>query len=433
MRRGRGWGRGSLRGRIVATIIGSVIATSLIFGLAAFTIAYTMEDRLFSRALRDEIAYQQLAWQRSGALAEPKNPNVTIYQDSEALPPDVQPKLADNPDQTEFYGREGRHYHLRRFELTYGGTDAGSAPAVALIEVSRDLLVRPYRDSIIVLLVGMSLLIAVVMAALGWWLANRAMRPLSSLARDVANAEAAVPVIRASDYPANEIGTLAESLEQAFTRIRGFVDRERAFTRDASHELRTPLAVIRGAAEVIALGRDLPAGFGEPLRRIETATTDMTLALDQLLALARESDGVAKERVALQPMIDKAISWASVRFPGSAITVLTKVSAGVAVVVHPTSLQLVLNNLIGNCFQHVGTGQLVVAFENNCLMISDDGPGLTANADPFTPFAKGENSSGSGLGLDICRRLCDAAGIGFCADGTADGRGAHFRLALGEA
>jgi signal transduction histidine kinase len=410
----------SLRGRIVITIIGSVITTSLIFGLAAFGIAYTMEDRLFRRALVEEVMHQKSSWQRTGALAAPKNPDVIIYRGSEPLPPDIQKEYAESRRQTEFYGQQGRHYHIERFELHDGRSAAGSAPAVAVIEVSRDLLVRPYRDSIITLLAGISLFIAVVMALFGWWLAYRAMKPLSDLAQDVANTKSAIPIIYPKNYPANEIGMLAEALEQAFSRIRGFVDRERTFTRDASHELRTPLAVIRGAADVITLGRDLPSDLAEPLRRIETASTDMVLALDQLLALARENQGVAKELVALRPIIDKAISWAKVRYPSSLTAVAAEIDDGVAV--------FVLNNLIGNCFQHVGTGLLVVGFENGCLSISDDGPGFQPGTDPFVPFEKSNASIGSGLGLDISRRLCDAAGISLIADGRKGGRGAHFRL-----
>lgn len=429
MRPGR---RHSVRTRIVLTIIGSVIATSLIFGLAAFVIAYTMEDRLFRRALAEEVAHQKSSWQRTGTLAAPKNPDVALYRDNQPLPTDIQKELAQNPRQTEFFGREGRHYHIQRIELNDVRSGTASAPAVAVIEVSGDLLVRPYRDSIIVVLAGMSLFIAIFMAIFGWWLVNRAIRPLGKLAQDVANAGPAIPVVDAKTYPANEIGTLAEALEQAFSRIRGFVDRERNFTRDASHELRTPLAVVRGATEVIALNRDLPSHLLEPLRRIETATTDMTLALDQLLTLARESDGVVKEMVAIRPMVDKATCWAKVRYANSSIAVSTRIADEIAVFVHPTSLQLVLNNLIGNCFQHVGTGHLAVEFKNGCLSISDDGPGFETGTNPFIPFAKGNGSTGSGLGLDISRRLCDAAGIKLSFNENTDGQGVHFRLMFGD-
>ena len=424
--------RHSLRGRVALAMVIGVLATSLIFGLAAFVIAYTMEDRLFRAKLTEEVTYQQASWQRTGALAAPKNPEVAVYRDNRALPLDIRNDFAENPRQSEFFGREGRHYHVQRFELANPRPGAGSTPAVAVIEVSRDLLVRPYRDSIIVLLAGIGLAIALLMAAIGWWLIHRAMKPLSDLATDVANAESTVPVLHARNYPANEVGMLADALEQAFARIRGFVDREQAFTRDASHELRTPLAVVRGAAEVIALNRDLPAHLLEPLRRIETATTDMTLALDQLLALARENQGVLREATALRPLIDKAVAWSRLRYPASTITVLIEVAEGATARVHPTSLQLVLNNLIGNCFQHVGSGQLSLAWAGDCLTISDDGPGFAPGTDPFAPFAKGAASQGSGLGLDITRRLCDAAGIGLTAGPGKNGRGASFRLELAD-
>lgn len=422
----------SLRGRIVATIIGSVLTTSLVFGLAAFVIAYTMEDRLFQRALTEEIVHQKAFWQRNGALAVPKNTDVSIHPNGEGLPQEITLELAENPGQSEFFGRAGRHYHIQNFEL--GGKRPGTDPvsAIAVIEVSKDLLVRPYRDSIIELLIWMSLVIAAAMAGLGWWLVSRATKPLGALARDVATAPSTIPTICAADYPANEIGLLAESLEQAFTRIRGFVDRERAFTRDASHELRTPLAVVRGAAEVIALNRSFPSELAEPLRRIKTATSDMALALDQLLALARESNGVVREVVALLPMIEKAVSWAKARYPDSAIVVSTKIDHDVVACVHPTSLQLILNNLIGNCFQHVQNGQLTIEFENDCLSLSDDGPGIGIDGDPFAPHIKGKSSSGSGLGLDITRRLCEAAGIGLSASRAQTGQGAHFRLTFGD-
>ena len=421
--------RHSLRGRIVLTIITSVAATSLIFGLAVFVIAYGMEDRLFEETLAREVAMQQGSWQRTGALAAPDNPDITIYRAVEALPPDIRTELAESPRQTEFFGRDGRHYHLRRFDLNDGREGATALPAFAVFEVSKDLLVRPYRQSIIVMLISISLLLALVMATFGWWLVNRAMRPLGDLAARVAGSDTAIPVIRAGDFPSNEIGTLAEALEQAFDRISGFVERERAFTRDASHELRTPLAVIRGAGEVIGLNRDLPAHLAEPLRRIEAASSDMALALDQLLSLARENEGVSRERVVLRPLVDKALSWAAIRFPASRIDVTVTIEPQAAVLVHPVSLQLVLNNLIGNCFQHVGKGQLAISFKDSALVIADDGPGLEAGMASIAPFNKGSDSTGTGLGLDISRRLCDAMGVSLVVgEGSNGSRGAHFTL-----
>ena len=421
--------RYSLRRRVIAALVATVLATSAVFGLTTFIFAYTLEDRLFSNALTGEIARQQQSWRRDGTLTTPEVAYIKIYLGKARLPTDLAARVAANPQQREFYGAAGRHYHVEHFMLDRRtGAAPGGTPAVAVAEVSRYLLVRPVRDGMIQFLIGLSLFIALVMALLGWWLANRAMRPLSRLARNVADGSETVPVVRAEDYPANEIGVLAGALGQAFLRIRGFVDRERSFTRDASHELRTPLAVIRGAAEVIAQRGNLPAPIPETLRRIETATIDMTQTLDLLLALAREGDALPVESITLRPVVEKAIATAAVRFPASRLAVSNDVAGDATIIVEPTSSQLVLNNLIGNAFQHAAAANLRIGFSGNCLTIGDDGPGLGTATDAFAPFIKGEASEGSGLGLDIVRRLCAAAGIELTSGAGPDGRGACFTL-----
>lgn len=419
----------SLRRRVIAALVATVLATSAVFGLTTFIFAYTLEDRLFSNALTGEIARQQESWRRDGTLTTPEVAYVKIYPGKVDLPADLAERVAANPQQREFYGAAGRHYHVEHFMLDrHTGAAPGGTPAVAVAEVSRYLLVRPVRDGMIQFLIGLSLFIALVMALLGWWLANRAMRPLSRLAKDVADGGDAVPVVRAEDYPANEIGVLAGALGQAFQRIRGFVDRERSFTRDASHELRTPLGVIRGAAEVIAQRGDLPAPIPEALRRIDTATIDMTQTLDLLLALAREGDALPVESIQLRPVVEKAVAAAVVRFPSGRLAVSNDVAGDAMIIVEPTSLQLVFNNLIGNAFQHAAAANLRIGFSGNCLTLCDDGPGLGVAADAFAPFIKGEASEGSGLGLDIVRRLCAAAGIELTSSAGADGKGACFTL-----
>lgn len=135
----------------------------------------------------------------------------------------------------------------------------------------------------------------------------------------------------------------------------------------------------------------------------------------------------------MRPLVDKAVSWARIRYPASRIAVAVRIDGEPVVRVHPVSLELVLNNLVGNCFQHVTQGRLTIGFEGNCLMISDNGPGLGTDAVIPVPFAGGGSSSGSGLGLDICRRLCQAMRIDLNLRSGTDGeRGTYFRLVLPE-
>lgn len=422
----------SLRHRVVLAIVATTIVTSLLFGLMTFIFAYRLEDQLFEGELAREIDRQQAAWQQDQKLVPPILPYIRIYQGDAALPADLAPQLAETPQQREFFGTEGRHYHVARFTLP--GADGG--PAIALAETSRFLLVRPVRNSLILFLTGLSILVATVAALLGWWLANRALSPLSRLAAELsnagqANAALAVPRIDQHAYPANEIGVLANALAGAFDRIRGFVAREQDFTRDASHELRTPLAVIGGATELLITDPAVPTTALPALRRIETASFDMAQALDLLLALARENQaGASASRmpVALLPAVEKAIVSASVRFPASPIRVTVDVDASATVPVDATLLQLVLNNLVGNAFQHASSGELLVGGDGTRLIIADTGPGIGDVADPFAPFDKHPQSVGSGLGLAIVRRLCDAADIALSWRSKPSGPGTQFSL-----
>ena len=423
---------GSLRRRVVMAIVATTIFTSLLFGLTTFIFAYRLEDRLFEGELAREIGRQHAGWQQGRKLPPPMLPYIRIYRDDAALPADLAPQVAEVPQQREFFGTAGRHYHIARFTLP----GAGGGPATAVAEGSRFLLVRPVRNSLILFLTGLSIFVATVAALLGWWLASRALSPLSRLAAELSGAGQtaggqAVPRIDPQTYPDNEIGVLANALAEAFERIRGFLAREQDFTRDASHELRTPLAVIGGAAELLVTDPAVPETALPALRRIETASADMAQALDLLLALARENQAGARTSrlpVALLPAVEKAIASASVRFPASPIRVMVDIIATVAVTVDATLLQLVLNNLVGNAFQHASGGELLVSGDSARLLIADTGPGFRDVADPFAPFDKQPQSAGSGLGLAIVRRLCDAAGIGLSWRSNPSGPGTQFSL-----
>ncbi|KTE38409.1 MULTISPECIES: sensor histidine kinase [unclassified Sphingopyxis] len=418
----------SLRRSIVAIIVAAVLATSAVFGLAAFVFAYAIEDEQFVAALTEEAGRQQASWRRDAVLLPPERAYVRIYRDPARLPSDLRAQFAESPQRIEFAGEQGRHYHILRFTLDAGRDGAPAGSAIAVAEVGRYLIVRPQRTAMIEMLLALGLAIAASTALIGGWLAHRATAPLGRLAREIAGADGAIPRIVAADYPGNEIGLLAGALERSFRRIADFVDRERAFTRDASHELRTPVAVIRGAVDVIALRPDLPAPVPEALRRIEGAAADMTQALDLLLSVAREGERRDRSATLLLPLVEKAAADAAVRFPAQAMQLSVDVPADMRVMADAAALQLILGNLIGNGFQHAGGGKLVIRAEGTALVIADAGPGLGNDPHLFEPFARGVASTGSGLGLDIVRRLCNATGIRLSCRDADDGRGTQFLL-----
>jgi signal transduction histidine kinase len=154
----------------------------------------------------------------------------------------------------------------------------------------------------------------------------------------------------------------------------------------------------------------------------------MTQTIDLLLALAREGQAPVAERTALLPMVEKAVALASQRFPASPMAVIVAAPVRrLTATVAPALAQLVLNNLVGNAFQHAAQSQLTISADGDALIIADTGPGLTSGAEAFAPFVRGEDSGGSGLGLAIVQRLCAEAGIGLAWRSSA-GDGTEFRL-----
>lgn len=418
--------KGSLRSRIVVAMVATALLTSLLFGFASFVVVYTVEDRLLADRLAAEVARQQAAWQRDGTLVTRLADHTSIHRAAATLPADLAPQFAWGDGQVEYFGTEGRHYHLQRFQLPESGGTTGrrnGGRAVAVAEVSGQLIVRPRRAAILEMLGLLTAAVAAVAALVGWRLARRASAPLVQLAGEVGAAEPHIPTIDPARYPANEIGVLAAALARSYRQIETLVAREQAFTRDASHELRTPLAVIRSGAELAAD----PMHAGAALARIEGATREMEQSLDLLLAMARGHAGAAAEPVAVLPLLEKAVIDATARFPDCRIEVTIDAAPDLRIALPPVVIGLVLANLVNNVFQHADGSRLRLSAAANRIEIADDGPGLANLETAFGAFEQRARAGGTGLGLAIVRRLCTQHGIALDIE-EGGARGARFTL-----
>lgn len=416
----------SLRRRIIASFLAVTTAACLLFGFFSFLFAYVIEDSLFDDALSEEITHQKAYWRQHGALDRPARDYVELYRDPAAFPPDLRGQYGTESDRGEYSGESGRHYHVRKFELPGSGETA-----YLVAEVSGHLVVRPLREEMLAFLIVWMAGLLLATGLLGYWLANRATEPLTRLAGILSGTAAdQIPRVSAQEFPANEIGLLAATLEQAFDRIRAFVEREGRFTRDASHELRTPLAVIRSAAELIETQRNLPLEISRPMRRISDAAREMEHTIALLLLLAREENSTPQpENVPLLPLVESAVLRASERFDGASQSVSIDVEEYRIVRVNPTAAAIVLDNLVANAFQHSRGGKISIQAQGDELVIADTGPGIPDSVSGmiYQPFAKGEDSAGHGLGLSIVRRLCDRNGIALALECSASG-GTTIRL-----
>lgn len=416
---------------------GFAVFVALLYGFYVVLFVYLVEDRFFDGLLRKEAQVQHAHHAAHGTWTRPQLPFVAVHPDVATLPDGLFAGLAEEPSRREFPGRDGRHYHLVALEPSAPATVADTAamaattdpaPAWLVAEVSQQLAVRPMRSGILQWLATSSLAVLALALLLGAWLARRMTAPLSQLARLVDEASPSrLPAGFSTDFPDDEVGTLARGLDHLIARIDAFVAREREFTRDASHELRTPLAVIRSACERLAAREELDAGSRRQLDHVRQSAHQLEQTVSTLLALAREEHAAeAAHEVALLPLLERVIVDQSPLLDGREVDVRLDVPAGTTAHLPPAVLHIVLSNLVGNAFAHTDAGEIAINVEGEWLRIVNPGGAIAAGA--FEPFAKGESSAGFGLGLAIVRRLGERHGIELDFDATGDGTAVRVSL-----
>lgn len=374
---------GSLQQRVVLAFGALSLFICALFVLLSLAMMYTVEDSFFERMLAEEA--ERLAAEPG---AKPLRNFVSLHASPASFPADLAPAFAEHPGRLEFAGQQGRHYHLQ------------PVPAGWLVaEVSSQLQVRPQREAVLWSLGQLCALLCLCSLAIGWWLARQATLPLARLDRALREAEPGqAAAIDAASYPDNEIGRLAESLQQAWQRNQAFAEREQAFGRDASHELRTPLAVIANAAELMQARGGLPAHAEAPLARIREASHHMALTVRSLLSLSGDAPLPAPREFDLRALVEQALA----QHPA-----LTQVEidlpSSLILQGQPDALSVIVSNLLGNAAQHAPGSLVCLDWLDGELRVSDQGPG----------FADGPSASaGFGLGLAIVQRLCERYGVG---------------------
>lgn len=408
-----------LQSRLMLAFAGFALFTAALFGLYAIAFMYAVEDAFFEAMLEQEVAAQLRQHAASGQWAEPRDAVMRIYADSASFPDDLKALHGAEPQRREFPGHDGRHYHLKAMNPT-----APASPAWLVAEVSGQLVVRPMRDRVFLLLAGSGLLIMALALLTGYWLARRTAGPLSRLVALVNDmSPARLPRDFAPAFQDHEVGILARGLEALAGRIEAFIAREQEFTRDASHELRTPLAVIRSAAERLMTEPGLSEAGRQHVGHMRQSALQLEQTVTTLLSLAREDQpGATVAPVRILPILERVIVEQSPLLEGKEVVVDVAVPQGACLALPAPVLHILLSNLIGNAFAHTHAGDVWIDVDHGRLRIANSGDGI----DPALrwqlqqPFSKREGSGGSGLGLAIIRRLCDRYAIDLRIDSAHD-------------
>lgn len=393
----------SLSRRIVIQFCVFTMVLSSVYGGISFILLYTLEDSFIEKSILQEATFLAAGYDQTGIWPNTRSSKMQLHFSKATLPEDMREISISEPMRKEFFGEEGRHYHLYEFADHQG--------VYLTAEVSEDLMVRPIREGIIQFLAFSAFIVTIIACTIAWLIGRKMTRPLKQLAELVDGvAPEQIPQNFAQQFPNNEIGILAQTLEQTLQRITHALEREKFFTRDVSHELRTPLAVIKNALELHQTQHDFKDADKAILNRVSESAEQMDKTVHILLLLAREEQALAKkEPVNLMSIVEKSVIDNRLLLDGKPVNVVIDDTCQTQVLAQSVMLKVLLDNLLSNAFQYTPAGEVSVAFVDQTLIVSDTGPGIEdIISDKVTQSGvKGSQSAGFGFGLSIVKRLCE--------------------------
>ncbi len=279
--------------------------------------------------------------------------------------------------------------------------------------------------------------------ALAWWVASRVTRPLIQVSRTAQQITAGdlshrIQLTETKD----EIGEVAQVLNETFARLESAFHRQKQFTADASHELRTPVSLILAHAQGALLHEQTTEDYREALTDIVKAAQRMRAIIESLLDLARldaSSDLLRTEPCDLANLTKDCISLLA------PLAEVKRIQFHLDLQPAPcqgdsTRLTQVITNLLTNAIHFTPDGGTITLQTQEKagahFSITDTGPGIAPEPlshlfERFhrTDASRARSTGGTGLGLAICKAIVEAQGGQITVASTL-GQGCTFSVAL---
>lgn len=286
---------------------------------------------------------------------------------------------------------------------------------------------------------GLTLALATVFS---WVVVGRALEPIAVVTRSARQIRATGDVGRRvpAGETRDEVGLLAETINEMLAGIERTLGSQRDFLADSSHELRSPLTVIRGNLDLLRRAPD-EESREECLREAEAESARMGRIVDDLLLLARQDAELTFNRqpVDVAALIGEVERRARVVSNGVALAVARADPAFVEG--DAERLRQAIANLVDNALRHTAAGGSVTlsAVQSNgrvAIEVADTGIGIAAEHLPrlFDRFyrvdvSRARSAGGTGLGLAIVKYVAEAHGGGVGVVSEV-GRGSRFLVWL---
>ncbi len=240
-----------------------------------------------------------------------------------------------------------------------------------------------------------------------------------------------------------------EATREQLTKSREHIARRAEFLSAMSHELRTPLTAIAGFAELLEQG-ELASESRNYVQTIRKSAASMVALVNDFLDMERADSGqldIHHVGLDLADIVEDTVSLMAPMAYEKNLELVSIVDHDIParLIGDPGRVQQILTNLVSNAVKFTDRGEVIVRASRLpdtdgalriCMQVQDSGPGLSPSqqAQLFTPYQRFEQDGqhvvmGSGLGLNIVRKLTDLLG-GEVQVESQPGAGATFTVTL---
>jgi heavy metal sensor kinase len=261
----------------------------------------------------------------------------------------------------------------------------------------------------------------------GYWLVNRALRPVDRLSQtaeqmSLQNLSLRLPVVQSGDA----LERLSNSFNTMLGRLGDSVQTSRRFLADASHELRTPLTVIKGELEELTrvshmAETDLRERVGSVLEEVAR----LEHLVSGLLVLSRLDAGETRadwHDVDLAELASNTAEHMNLMAEDRGIQIELSALQKTVIRGDRARIKQIIVNLLDNAIRFTGRGgtvwlRTVADDAGSFLEVADTGIGIPPSqlSHIFDRFfrvdeARSREDGGAGLGLAIVKSICSAHG-----------------------
>ncbi|MBD2858650.1 HAMP domain-containing histidine kinase [Spongiibacter sp. KMU-158] len=400
----------SLRHRMIATTVVIIIVTSTLFASVLLLIKQRLEAATFGNFVESHLKVLIENPNNASALNNSPFSDWYFYQGEDIL------KLPENIQALSSGTYHSIALHNKHLHLQIVDTDKGRlflAYDISEWEEQEHALLRTLAIGILVIT-----LLALIIASKA---ANHFLEPIQRLSKRLSALPPGERGTRiAGEFQDSDIKQIATAFDSYLTRIDQFVDRERSFSTAASHELRTPLSVMMGATDILESYQHSEVEQ-RALARIRRACKDMLAFIEAALFLSREEDGLLLESypLSLEPLIRQLAHDSGQEITKHNNHIELNLDSNVTSDIPESLVKIVVGNVLRNAVEHTQDGRITITLNGPQLSISDTGTGISPeHLGRIFERSFSTKSAGTGLGLDMVKRICDRFGISIDIDST---------------